>query len=102
MLGAKSEVKIVAEDPTNGSHQYAQEVANKARASVEEKFGPMKQFDVVAYTSQVVAGMNYKMKVQCDVDLYFHLDIFAPLPHTGLGPEIKNIEPGKSKDDSLV
>lgn len=40
------------------------------------------EFLALQVTTQVVAGINYLMKVQCG-DKYFHVKIAKPLPHTG-------------------
>jgi hypothetical protein len=41
------------------------------------------EYHVLQVSTQVVAGVNYLMKVKCDNDRYFHVKIAKPLPHTG-------------------
>jgi hypothetical protein len=41
------------------------------------------EFHAVQVSTQVVAGVNYLMKVKCGEDKYFHVKIAKPLPHTG-------------------
>ncbi len=81
--------------------EHIQEVVDKVRSKVEEQYGPLNSFEVVHYKAQVVAGTNYKVKVKADEGLYFHLQIFNPLPCYGSEPELKNVVPGVSLDDAL-
>jgi hypothetical protein len=55
---------------------------------------------VVDYRSQVVAGVNYdiRIKVKNQEDGYLHVKVFKPLPHTGLGPEIIQLAIQKTFD----
>lgn len=41
------------------------------------------EYHAVKVSTQVVAGVNYLMKVRCGSDKYFHVKIAKPLPHTG-------------------
>jgi cystatin-A/B len=59
-------------------------------------------FTPVASKKQVVAGLNYFVKVQVtDGDSYIHVKIFKPLPHTGLPAEVKEVHDGKTLEDAL-
>mmetsp|Transcript_36118 Transcript_36118/g.95170 ORF Transcript_36118/g.95170 Transcript_36118/m.95170 type:complete len:98 (-) Transcript_36118:449-742(-) len=40
----------------------------------------------LAFTTQVVAGTNYKIKVKVAENSFVHVKIFKPLPHTGNAP----------------
>ena len=55
----------------------------------------------ISYSTQVVAGVNYLIKVQSN-DKYFHLKVNKPLPHTKKQPFILAIEVDKSLEDPLV
>lgn len=55
----------------------------------------------VKYTSQVVAGTNYRIKVQCGDDVYCHLAVFVPLPYTQEGPKLTAVEWNKTMEDLL-
>ena len=59
------------------------------------------KFKPVLGTSQVVAGTNYKVKIDVGNLKYVHAKIFKPLPYTGLGPELTSVETGKNLHDSL-
>jgi len=57
----------------------------------------------VGIRQQVVAGMNYWVKIQVgggDAD-YIHAKIFKPLPHTGQPAQLVEVVEGRSVDDAL-
>jgi cystatin-A/B len=60
-------------------------------------------FTPVASKKQVVAGLNYFVKIQVDHGEhdYIHVKIFKPLPHTGLPAEVKEVHQGKTLHDEL-
>ena len=55
----------------------------------------------ISYSTQVVAGVNYLIKIQSN-DQYFHVKINKPLPHTKKEPFILAIELNKSLEDPLI
>ena len=57
-------------------------------------------FQAVKYTKQVVAGMNYKIKVKAD-QTYIHLSVFKPLPHTNQPATLNQVQLNKSENDPL-
>ena len=44
-------------------------------------------FEPVGYTTQVVAGTNFRVKYKVGDNDYVHAQVFVPLPHTGAPPE---------------
>ncbi|XP_077985871.1 stefin-C-like [Glandiceps talaboti] len=50
------------------------------------------------FISQVVAGMNYKIKIKVDNDKYVHVDVFQSLDGK---VEPKRVTPGKTASDPL-
>ncbi|KFP54738.1 Cystatin-A [Cathartes aura] len=59
-------------------------------------------FEAIVYRSQVVAGINYFIKVQVsDVD-YVHLRVFQSLPQENQGPSLVSFQTGKTRDDPLT
>ncbi|KAM3935782.1 cystatin-B-like isoform 1-T2 [Leptodactylus fuscus] len=61
-------------------------------------------FVAVSSRSQVVAGMNYFVKIQVGVEEeeeYCILRIYKPLPHTGKKPSLVNYECGKTRTDTI-
>jgi hypothetical protein len=65
---------------------------DSVRADVEERLTrSFSSFQGIAYRSQVVAGINYLFRVEAD-ELFLLVKIFKPLPHTGLPPQLLNVE----------
>lgn len=58
-------------------------------------------FTAILYRSQVVAGVNYFVKVQNGENDYVHLRIFEALPHENQGPRLTGYQTGKTRDDPL-
>ncbi|NXG60619.1 CYTX protein, partial [Hemiprocne comata] len=59
-------------------------------------------FKAIEYRSQVVAGINYFIKVQDSDDDYVHLRVFQSLPHENEGPHLVSFQTGKTRDDPLT
>ena len=57
-----------------------QVIAEVARKDVEAEVGPVNQYIALEYSTQVVAGLIYLIKVQLDTN-FVHLKIIKPLPH---------------------
>jgi cystatin-A/B len=57
------------------------------------------EFEPVKVQKQVVAGMNYKVKIQVDNGEFIHVKIFFPLPHTNEGPQVSEYADGLTADD---
>jgi hypothetical protein len=66
---------------------------------VEEKLGAsFSDFELVHYTTQVVAGTIFLMNVKVDGDEHVHVKIVRPLPHTGKPPFVMNAVRGKTAE----
>ncbi|NWY56044.1 CYTA protein, partial [Chionis minor] len=59
-------------------------------------------FNAIVYRTQVVAGINYFIKVQVSDTEYVHLRVFQSLPHEKQGPRLDGYETGKTRDDPLI
>ncbi|NXF36771.1 CYTA protein, partial [Nyctibius bracteatus] len=59
-------------------------------------------FKAIAYRTQVVAGINYFIKVQVCDDSYAHLRVFQSLPRDNEGPSLVSFQTGKTRDDPLT
>ncbi|KFU86442.1 Stefin-C, partial [Chaetura pelagica] len=59
-------------------------------------------FTAIVYRAQVVAGINYFIKVQVADDDYVHLRVFQALPHENQGPSLVSFQTGKTRDDPLT
>lgn len=78
-------------------------LATKHKADAEAQLNAtFSQWDVVGFTTQVVAGTNYWLKVQVAADAYIHMKIYQPLPHTGQESSLTVAESGKAKGDAFV
>ncbi|NXT53133.1 CYTX protein, partial [Pluvianellus socialis] len=55
-------------------------------------------FNAIVYRTQVVAGINYFIKV----GIYYRRECFVGLPHENQGPSLVSFQTGKTKDDPLT
>ncbi|KAK0064893.1 cystatin-A [Biomphalaria pfeifferi] len=92
--GGLSELKDADDEVRN--------LINQVRHDLESKVGTtFTIYEAVSFKIQVVAGLNFFIKIQIEVDLYIHVRIFRPLPHTETGPEVVSFQLNKSKDDEI-
>ena len=69
-----------------------QSIVEIVKGEVEQKLNQtFTKFQALAFTSQVVAGVNYLVKVETDRG-YLHVKIFKPLPHTGAAPSLSALQ----------
>ena len=86
--------------PATDSEQHT---ADAVRGSVEERLGhPAGQYRAISYTSQVVAGANYLIKIQTDQEQFVHAKIHVPLPYRNEPPHLMNISLNETEDSPLV
>ena len=78
--------------------ELVKSVQTKVEENTNEKYST---FEAISYTSQVVAGTNYTIKVKVDNDKYIHVSIFKPLPHTGKECRVSDVQTGKTLNDQL-
>ncbi|KAL8560165.1 hypothetical protein ACOMHN_021660 [Nucella lapillus] len=94
MCGGLGEVSPVTPEVT--------EICKNLKAEVEGKAG--KKFDTynpLTFASQVVAGVNYFVKIEVDGDEHVHVRIFQPLPHTGQKPSLHSCQMNKTASNAL-
>jgi hypothetical protein len=75
-----------------------------AQEAVHAKAGQsFDRFELVGYTSQVVAGTIYWAKIKVsDADTGFiHVKIFQALPYTGAGPDVQIVHLGQSEGEAF-
>mmetsp|Transcript_8297 Transcript_8297/g.21275 ORF Transcript_8297/g.21275 Transcript_8297/m.21275 type:complete len:97 (-) Transcript_8297:153-443(-) len=92
-----------------GAFGVAETVTEEVKGIAEAKKGEMEAkagstfatFEPVSFVKQVVAGMNYKIKVKVSDTECVHALIYCPLPHTGEGPQLVSVEAGKKEDDAI-
>jgi len=64
--------------------------------------GLFTEFKALEFTTQVVAGVNFLVKVQTSgKPSYVHVKIHRPLPHTQNPPSVMSIELNKAREDPL-
>jgi cystatin-A/B len=72
------------------------------KANIQAKAGlTFTVFEPVAYTSQVVAGTNYKAKIKVDGGKYIHVKLFEPLPCYDQPIDISEVLQNKTEADAL-
>uniref|UniRef100_A0A8C3CNH8 Cystatin domain-containing protein n=1 Tax=Cairina moschata TaxID=8855 RepID=A0A8C3CNH8_CAIMO len=81
-----------------------QHIADQVKAEFERREN--RTFDIfqaIVYRTQVVAGINYFIKVQISDSYtgYAHLKVFQALPQEKQGPRLVSYETGKTRDDPL-
>ena len=74
------------------------QLALNMKPHAETKLGASwSTYEPVTYTSQVVAGTNYLVKVKVGESEYVHLKIYQPLPCAGGQPELSEAHGGKTE-----
>ena len=82
--------------------QQVQEIANQVKEELGRRSnGQFKYFEVVSYTTQLVAGVNYFMKIKVGPEEYIHARVFVPLPFQNAPPEVSGVQTGKAKGDKI-
>ncbi|XP_057553294.1 cystatin-A isoform X4 [Hippopotamus amphibius kiboko] len=79
-----------------------QEIANKVKPQLEEKTNETyNEFEAVKYKTQVVAGLNYYIKIRVGHNHYIHIKVFKSLPQENESLTLSGYQTGKSKQDEL-
>ena len=77
-------------------------LAKEMKPKVESALGATySEFEAVSYTTQVVAGTNYKIKVKVGDEKYVHIKVFVPLPNSGKEKQLMTQEANKTLGDKL-
>nr|XP_035949583.1 cystatin-A [Halichoerus grypus] len=80
-----------------------QEIVNKVKPQLEEKQNESYQeFEAVEYKTQVVAGINYYIKVRVGDNSYIHMKVFKSLPQPNPTLTLTGYQTDKSKDDEIT
>ncbi|ELK29664.1 Cystatin-B [Myotis davidii] len=80
-----------------------QAIADKVKSQLEEKENKKyPTFEATEYKSQVVAGINYFIKVQVEDDDFVHIRVFESLPHENKALALHNYQTNKTKQDELA
>ncbi|XP_059543662.1 cystatin-A [Myotis daubentonii] len=87
-----------AKPATPEVQEIADEVKPQLEAQTNETY---EEFQAIEYKTQVVAGINYYIKVRVGHDSYIHIKIFKPLPQQQQSLKLTGYQTDKSKDDEL-
>ena len=87
-----------ARDADDEVKALALEMKPKVEQALGATYGT---FEAVKYTSQVVAGTNYKIKVKVGDEKYVHIKVHVPLPAKNAPNELLESEKGKTLADPL-
>ncbi len=70
------------------------------RGAIEALAGgnAFQHFEIVHFTSQVVAGTVYQLNIKVADGEHIHVKIFKPLPHTGQPAQIQVVTRGHAHD----
>ncbi|CAM2097295.1 cystatin-B-like isoform X2 [Lepidochelys kempii] len=80
-----------------------QQILDEVKLQVEEKEG--KKFEVftaVEFKTQLVAGINYFIKVHVGNEEFLHLRVFKSLPHENKPLSLSSYQSSKTKHDELT
>ncbi|XP_027586091.1 cystatin-B-like [Pipra filicauda] len=80
-----------------------QQIVREVKSQLEEKEG--KTFDVftaVEFKTQMVAGINYFIKVHVGNDEFMHLRVFKSLPQENKPLSLDGYQGSKTKHDELA
>ncbi|XP_041670174.1 cystatin-A-like [Cheilinus undulatus] len=84
---------------TKDADEEIQKLCDQVKAQVEEKTrGDYEVFTAVQYREQVVAGMNYIIKVDVGGSSYLHIKVFKNLSGEIM---LSSLEEDHSKDDPI-
>uniref|UniRef100_A0A669CZU1 Cystatin-B n=1 Tax=Oreochromis niloticus TaxID=8128 RepID=A0A669CZU1_ORENI len=88
---------------TKKADEQTQKICENVKNQVEKE--PQKnyaEFHAVEYRSQVVAGINYLIKVHAGGTSYLHLLVWRKLPFEGGNAVLTRVQEHHHKDDPLL
>ena len=78
------------------------EIANGMKAHAEKALGETySEFEAVKYTTQIVNGTNYNIKVKVGGEKYIHIKVHVPLPGKNAPNELLEEAKDKTLADPL-
>ena len=94
MLGGFGEEK----DADDVVKKMANDMKEAAEKALGEKYTT---FEAVKYSTQIVNGTNYKIKVKVGDENYIHIKVYVPLPAKKAPNQLIEQEKGKKLNDPL-
>ncbi|XP_019647794.1 PREDICTED: cystatin-B-like [Branchiostoma belcheri] len=89
-----------AKEPEAATEEI-QAICDEVKAEVEEQAGvKYETFRATTFSSQVVAGTNYFIKVDVGGEKFVHLRVFKGLPHAP-GLKVSAVQLDKGKEDPI-
>ncbi|XP_013917518.1 PREDICTED: cystatin-A [Thamnophis sirtalis] len=80
-----------------------QQITQEIKSQLEEKESRnFNIFDAVLYKAQMVAGVNYFIKIHVGNEEYYHVRVYKRLPHENKPIELTNYQSKKEKHDDLT
>ncbi|XP_061494103.1 cystatin-B-like [Rhineura floridana] len=80
-----------------------QQIVQEVKPQVEEKEGrSFEVFNAVEFKTQIVAGINYFIKVHVGNDEFLHIRVFKSLPHENKPLALNSYQSQKGKHDELA
>ncbi|KAJ8333287.1 hypothetical protein SKAU_G00421830 [Synaphobranchus kaupii] len=74
----------------------------KVKPQAEDKAGKkFDDFNAKSFTTQVVAGTNFFIKVHVGGDEHVHLRVYRPLPHTNKPLELHSLQTDKAAHEPI-
>ncbi|XP_001364996.3 cystatin-B [Monodelphis domestica] len=88
---------------TKPATDETQRIADAVKAELEEKENrKFSTFKTVEFKSQMVAGINYFIKVLVGEEEFVHLRVFQSLPHENKPLQLSSYQTNKAKTDELA
>ncbi|CAH3044763.1 unnamed protein product [Porites lobata] len=88
--------------PLKQADAEVQKICDQVKPQAEKMAGQeFPEFKAISYKTQVVAGINYFIKVHVGGPSYVHLRVFQYLPVYELPPTLSAIKKGMTKDDPI-
>ena len=94
MIGGFEKPRTATDEIKDIAYQVRREVQSRLNVNFDK-------FEAVSYRSQVVAGVNYLIKVDVGNGSFIHIKVFQPLPYTNEGPSLSDVTIGKTLRDPL-